>query len=109
MWSSYGYELTTANDSELLYQARYFGREPLLEFPEATMAVCELSIDRGLRFYRNGGRPLYHVKVSNGIFVMSTADIARRAGLSGAVKCKPGVIYTPGQHAKIASLTELCP
>lgn len=109
MWSSYGYELTTANDSELLYQARYSGREPLLEFPEATMAVCELSVSGGLRWYRNGGRPLYQIKVKNGYFLCSTADIAERAGLSGAVRCKPGVIYTPEQHAKIASLTELCP
>lgn len=108
-WQEYGYELTTANDSELLYQARHSGREPLTEFSTATMAVCELSSSQGLRWYRNGGRPLYHVKVPNGFFIMSTADIAKRAGLEGAQRCEPGVIYTPEGEAKLTSVEELIP
>lgn len=108
-WQEYGYELTTANDSELLYQARHSGREPLVEFPTATMAVCELSSSQGLRWYRNGGRPLYRVKVPNGFFIMSTADIAKRAGLEGAERCEPGVLYTPEGEAKLTSVEELIP
>ena len=76
-WAEYGYKLQTANDSELLYHAAYTGNDPLLEFPEASMAVCELHGDKGLRWYRNGKRPLYAVKVDNGFFICSTADIAQ--------------------------------
>jgi glutamine phosphoribosylpyrophosphate amidotransferase len=105
-WKEHGYELSTSNDSELLYQARYAGREPLKEFPEASMAVVELSL-RGMRWYRNGKRPLYYVKVPNGYFICSTADIAHRAGLEKAERCKPGVVYTPTANAKIVSVGEL--
>jgi glutamine phosphoribosylpyrophosphate amidotransferase len=108
-WKEYGYELTTANDSELLYQSRYAGNEPLVEFPTATMAVCELSTAKGLRWYRNGGRPMYQVKVSNGYFIMSTKDIALRAGLKSAKKCKPGFVYTPKGSAKLINVEELIP
>jgi glutamine phosphoribosylpyrophosphate amidotransferase len=108
-WVEYGYQLTTLNDSELLYQSRYAGNEPLVEFPKATMAVCELSVEKGLRWYRNAGRPLYYVKVANGYFIMSTTDIAKRAGLKGAKRCKPGVIYTPQENAKLTTVKELIP
>jgi len=108
-WVNYGYELTTLNDSELLYQSCYAGNEPLVEFPEATMAVCELSIEKGLRWYRNAGRPLYYVKVSNGYFICSTADIAKRAGLKRAKRCAPGTVYTPSGKAKLISVKELIP
>jgi glutamine phosphoribosylpyrophosphate amidotransferase len=108
-WKEYGYELTTANDSELLYQARYSGKEPLIEFPEASMAVCEVAGKGGLRWYRNGKRPLYHIKVENGYFICSTADIAKRAGLRNARRCKPGMIYTPSGRSKITNVEELIP
>ena len=108
-WKEYGYEFTTANDSELLYHSAHSQREPLLEFPEASMAVCELDAKRGLRWYRNGKRPLYTVKVKNGYFICSTADIAKRAGLRGARRCVPGVIYTPNGRAKLQKVEELIP
>ena len=108
-WGEYGYELTTQNDSELLYQARYSGRQPLKEFPEASMAVCELHAKSGLAWYRNGKRPLYHIKVANGWFICSTADIARRAGLTGAKRCIPGVLYTPTGKTKLTEAEELIP
>jgi glutamine phosphoribosylpyrophosphate amidotransferase len=108
-WGEYGYELTTTNDSELLYQSRYAGNEPLVNFPEASMAVAELSFKQGLRFYRNGKRPLYKVKVNNGFFVMSTADIALRAGLKGAKRMVPGVVYTPTSKTKLTKVEELIP
>lgn len=107
-WVEHGYELATSNDSELLYQARHAGNEPLKEFPEASMAVAELGL-RGLRWYRNGKRPLYQVKVTNGYFIMSTDDIAMRAGLTNAKRCKPGVVYSPKGHTKITNVEELIP
>jgi glutamine phosphoribosylpyrophosphate amidotransferase len=108
-WNEYGYELQTANDSELLYHCRYAGREPLKEFPEASMAVCEVSGKTGLRWYRNGKRPLYFAKVVNGYFICSTADIAERAGLKKAKRCKPGVVYTSNSNAKLTNVEELIP
>ena len=106
-WKEHGYELSTSNDSELLYQARYANREPLKEFPEASMAVAELSL-KGIRWYRNGKRPLYYVKVSNGYFICSTADIALRAGLKKPVRCQPGWVYTPEGKTKLTNVMELC-
>ena len=108
-WHRYGYELQTANDSELLYQSRYAGNEPLIEFSTATMAVCELSLREGLRWYRNGGRPSYLTKDKNKFFVCSTADIALRSGLKGAQRMVPGVIYTPCGETKLTNVEELIP
>lgn len=108
-WKEYGYQLVTANDSELLYQCRHAGNEPLKEFPTATMAVAELTLDCELRWYRNGGRPLYYVKNEANYFICSTEDIAKRAGLKGAKRCKPGVVYTPQGHTKLMNVPELVP
>ncbi len=108
-WKRFGYELQTANDSELLYQASYAGNEPLTEFPTATMAVCELSVARGLRWYRNGGRPAYIVKQESKFFICSTSDIAKRAGLKGAKRMVPGVVYTPSGSTKLTKVAELIP
>ena len=108
-WEEYGYELTTCNDSELLYQARHVGRQPLEEFPEASMAVAELHAKGGMTWYRNGKRPLYQVKVENGWFICSTADIARRAGLEGPKRCEPGVVYRPDSVTKLIEVGELIP
>jgi len=108
-WKRFGYELQTTNDSELLYQASYAGNQPLKTFPEASMAVCELHAKKGLAWYRNGKRPLYHVKVANGWFICSTADIARRAGLSGAKRCTPGILYSPRGETKLTTVEELIP
>jgi hypothetical protein len=90
-----------------LYQSRYAGNEPLIEFPEASMAVAELGVD-GLRFYRNGKRPLYFNRVTNGVFICSTADIALRAGLKRPRLCVPGWVYTPKGGTKLMNVTELC-
>lgn len=108
-WGRFGYDLTTSNDSELVYQSSHAGNEPLLEFPSATMAVCELSTSKGLRWYRNGGRPLYSVKVDNGWFICSTKDIANRSGLKKAQRCLPGVVYTPTGSTKLNEVKELVP
>jgi glutamine phosphoribosylpyrophosphate amidotransferase len=108
-WQEFGYELSTSNDSELVYQCRHAGNEPLIEFPEASMAVTELSFSDGLRWYRNSKRPLYYVKVPNGYFIMSTRDIAKRAGLKRARRCVPGVIYTPTKKTKLINVEDLIP
>ena len=106
MWNRYGYELNTTNDSELVLRSLIAGNEPMEEFPDASMAVCELSERKGVRWWRNGTRPLYAVKVDNGYFICSTADIAKRAGLNGAKKCVPGTIYTPSGKTKLLTLEE---
>jgi len=108
-WHRYGYDLETSNDSELLLRSVIVGNEPLVEFSEASMAVAELSVASGLRWYRNAKRPLYSVKVSNGYFVCSTRDIASRAGLKNAVRCSPGVVYTPRDTIKLIEVEELIP
>jgi glutamine phosphoribosylpyrophosphate amidotransferase len=108
-WDEYGYKLSTTNDSELLYHCAHSGKEPLEEFPEASMAVCELRLLGGMAWYRNGKRPLYHAKVPNGWFVCSTADIALRAGLEGAERCQPGIVYRPHSLHKIIEVKELVP
>lgn len=108
-WNEWGYELQTANDSELVYQCLHAGNEPLLEFPDASMAVCELSTKNGLRWWRNAKRPLYTVKVDNGYFICSTSDIAKRAGLKGAKRCVPGVVYTPSGSTKLTKVEEMIP
>jgi glutamine phosphoribosylpyrophosphate amidotransferase len=108
-WKDWGYELQTQNDSELIWHSVFQGREPLVEFPEASMAVGELHIKRGLRFYRNGKRPGWITYVDNGFFVCSTKDIAERSGLSGSERMQPGVVYTPQGNAKIANVEELVP
>ena len=109
LWGRYGYELETSNDSELLLRSVIAGNEPLLEFPDASMAVCELSVANGLRFYRNGKRPAWIASQKNGLFVCSTSDIAKRAGLKGAKRMVPGTIYTPTGSTMINSTKELIP
>ena len=48
----------------------------------SSLAVCELRASTELRAYRNGKRPLYLIQTPGMVLVTSTADIARRAGLS---------------------------
>lgn len=108
-WKDWGYELQTRNDSELIWHSAFQGREPLIEFPEASMAVGELHVDKGLRFYRNGKRPAWVVPQDNGFFVCSTADIAVRSGLKGAKRMKPGVVYTSTGNTKLGNVEELIP
>ena len=108
-WKDWGYDLQTQNDSELIWHSAFQGREPLIEFPEASMAVGELHVEKGLRFYRNGKRPAWIVPQDKGFFVCSTADIAKRAGLKGAKRMVPGVIYTPEGHTIITKTEDLIP
>jgi glutamine phosphoribosylpyrophosphate amidotransferase len=79
-WNTlYPYVFETKNDSELVLHSE----DPLREFPDASMAVCELYEDGRLRFYRNGKRPLYLTNLSNGSIITSTADVPKRAEVAG--------------------------
>lgn len=73
----YGHDCITKNDSELVLHSN----DPLREFSHMSMGVCELSVDKYVRFYRNGKRPIYFTLIDNGCIITSTKDIARRAGL----------------------------
>jgi glutamine phosphoribosylpyrophosphate amidotransferase len=73
----FNYKCETKNDSELVLHSD----SPLEEYTDASMAVCELTIDKKLLAYRNGKRPLYLTSLSNGVIITSTADIPRRAGI----------------------------
>ena len=99
LWSRYGYELTTNNDSELIWHSQ----EPLTEFPDASMAVAELYSSGELRWYRNGKRPLY---MSSG-FIFSTKDIGLRSGLPNGEMCLPGHVYTESGSTIITKSREL--
>lgn len=79
-WKSiYGYDTITKNDSELVLHSA----DPLREFSHMSMGVCQLNVNKTLRFYRNGKRPLYLSSISNGCIITSTADIANRAEVLG--------------------------
>lgn len=75
----YGYDCITKNDSELVLHSD----DPLQEFPNMSMGVCELRVDKTLRSYRNGKRPLYLTTFNNGCIITSTKDIPYRAGVDG--------------------------
>ena len=75
----YGYDCMTKNDSELVLHSD----DPLQEFPNMSMGVCELRVDKTLRAYRNGKRPLYLTTFNNGCIITSTKDIPYRAGVDG--------------------------
>jgi asparagine synthetase B (glutamine-hydrolysing) len=75
----YGYDCMTKNDSELVLHSD----NPLQEFPNMSMGVCELRNDKTLRAYRNGKRPLYLTTFNNGCIITSTKDIPYRAGVDG--------------------------
>jgi glutamine phosphoribosylpyrophosphate amidotransferase len=75
----YGYDCMTKNDSELVLHSD----NPLQEFPNMSMGVCELRVDKTLRSYRNGKRPLYLTSFNNGCIITSTKDIPYRAGVDG--------------------------
>ena len=74
----FDYTCETKNDSELVLHSD----SPLEEYQDASMAVCELTVDKKLLAYRNGKRPLYLTSLLNGVIITSTADIPKRAGIT---------------------------
>jgi asparagine synthetase B (glutamine-hydrolysing) len=76
----YGYKCEGRNDTELLLRS-LADHSPLSHWKDASLAVCELSVNKTLRVYRNGKRPLYLTTMANGSIITSTADIPKRAEL----------------------------
>lgn len=97
----YGYSCETQNDTELLVHTIEEGISPLLRWSNSSLAVCELHADGHIRFYRNGKRPVYYSLLNNGIIVTSTADIAKRAGLSNTKELEMNVYAEYGNDAEV--------
>lgn len=79
----YGYDCETKNDTELILHTAEDCVSPLLQWKDSSLAVCELHVDKVLRVYRNGKRPLYLTNISNGCIITSTVDVPKRAEVPG--------------------------
>jgi glutamine phosphoribosylpyrophosphate amidotransferase len=79
----YGYDCETKNDTELILHTAEDCISPLLRWKDSSLAVCELHVDKVLRVYRNGKRPLYLTSISNGCIITSTSDVPLRAEVLG--------------------------
>lgn len=79
----YGYDCETKNDSELILHTAEDCISPLLRWKDSSLGVIELHVDKVIRFYRNGKRPLYLTNISNGSIITSTADVPKRAEVPG--------------------------
>jgi len=77
----YGYKCQGKNDTELLLHTFAAGKSPLVEWKDASLAVCVLDKNRTLTAFRNGKRPLYLTNLDNGCIITSTADVIKRAGI----------------------------
>jgi glutamine phosphoribosylpyrophosphate amidotransferase len=80
----YGYTCDTKNDTELILKTLEANQSPLERWSDASLAVCELYVDKKLRVYRNGQRPLYLTSVPSGCIITSTWNIAERANVGGS-------------------------
>jgi glutamine phosphoribosylpyrophosphate amidotransferase len=79
----YGYDCETKNDTELILHTAEDCVSPLIRWKDSSLAVVELHVDKVIRFYRNGKRPLYLTSISNGCIITSTADVPKRAEVPG--------------------------
>lgn len=79
----YGYDCETKNDTELILHTAEDCISPLLRWKDSSLAVIELHVDKVIRFYRNGKRPLYLTNISNGCIITSTSDVPKRAEVPG--------------------------
>lgn len=81
----FGHEdFLTKNDSELVFKSHLSGSHPLVDFPDASMAVCGLNKNE-LFFYRNGKRPIHWGVIDDNLIVSSTRDIIKRCSSSANV------------------------
>lgn len=81
--SEWKYKTETANDSELILRSVESGSDPLHDFPDASMAVVQLTKEGLLIGYRNDARPLWYTNaVPRGKLFASTRDILVRAGIN---------------------------
>jgi glutamine phosphoribosylpyrophosphate amidotransferase len=92
--STWKYKCETANDSEMIFHSMKAGMDPLTDFDPASMAVVALNSNKELMGFRNNERPLYFSPRTNGVIFTSTADIAKRAGLTISKKCHMFTRYT---------------
>lgn len=97
----YGYDCSTKNDSELVL----LSENPLEEFHSTSMAVCRLSIEKTLTFFRNGKRPAYYSKLENGYVITSTRDIAFRSGINNSVEMKMNQYNTIDSDVKMKTIS----
>jgi glutamine phosphoribosylpyrophosphate amidotransferase len=79
----YGYDCETKNDTELILHTAEDCISPLVRWKDSSLAVCELHVDKVIRAYRNGKRPLYLTTFNNGCIITSTENIPARAGIEG--------------------------
>ena len=79
----YGYDCETKNDTELILHTAEDCISPLIRWKDSSLAVIELHVDKVIRFYRNGKRPLYLTSISNGCIITSTSDVPKRANVPG--------------------------
>jgi glutamine phosphoribosylpyrophosphate amidotransferase len=79
---TFGYDVITKNDSELILRCLETGEVPLHKFHPSSMSVCTLDKDKVITAFRNEARPLHYSYAANGIIFASTADILKRSGLS---------------------------
>jgi len=88
----------TKNDSEFILKSLQQDRKPLVAWPDASMAVCELYRNKKLCFYRNAKRPLSVAVFHNGIVVSSTRDIIERAKTGKEIlitfDCEMNTVYS---------------
>jgi glutamine phosphoribosylpyrophosphate amidotransferase len=76
------YDVEGGNDSMLLLASLLEDKLPHEEWPDASMAFCSLNDQGEMRVFRNGKRPLYRSWLDDeSVFITSTQDIAKRAGL----------------------------
>lgn len=78
---TFGYDVDTKNDSELILRCLESGDIPLHKFQPSSMSVCTLDKDKVITAFRNEARPLHYSYGKNGIIFASTADILKRSGL----------------------------
>ena len=77
----HGYTCEGKNDTELLLRS-LDDYSPLEHWKQSSLAVCELHLDKTLRVYRNGKRPLYLTSIHNGCIITSTKDVIVRSGIT---------------------------
>lgn len=90
----YGYKCETKNDTELLLHTIEDNKSPLSHWIDSSLSVIELHLDKKIRAYRNGKRPIYMITLENGYIFTSTADICKRAGVNGVMMKLEPFVYT---------------
>lgn len=79
--TTYGYKCVGKNDSELILRAIENGDNPLVKFPDASIASIALDNLGNIQYFRNTRRPLWVGKIGKGTVIASTYDILKRAGV----------------------------